>query len=178
MFISTEALATFRRRGNAQFALPLPAVIVMEPGMFVTAAVTASWFPVSSLQTLNATERTGLAAGRGTIEHAIHQLAARTVVFCGEGTVRPDQAEGRERLLGACVALHDDPVLGPALRSHAVAVEALWFDTVEGDIYCWAAATRRFELLADDGLERFFAKVRHRAASASVSSSSSSAAAA
>jgi hypothetical protein len=151
--ISTQALVTFRRRSDAPFSPPLPAVIVMEPGMFVTAAVTASWLPVSSLQTLNATERTGLA------------------------TVRPDQAEGRERLLGACVALHDDPVLGPALRSHAVAVEALWFDTVEGDIYCWDAATRRFELLADDGLERFFAKVRHRAASSSASSSSSAAAA-
>lgn len=80
--------------------------------------------------------------------------------------MRPDQAEGRERLLGACVALHDDPVLGPALRSHAVAVEALWFDTIEGDIHSWDAATRRFDLLADDGLERFFAKVRHRAAAA------------
>lgn len=171
MFISTEALATFRRRGNAQFAPPLPAVVVMEPGVFVTAAVTASWCPVSSLQTLNVTEFSGLAAARGTIEHAIHQLAVRTVVFCGEGTVRPDQAEGRERLLGACVALHDDPVLGPALRSHAVAVEALWFDTVKGDIYCWDAATRRFELLADDGLERFFAKVRQRAASAPAGSS-------
>lgn len=168
MFFSTHALATFRRRSDARLPPPLPAVVVMEPGMFITAAVTASWCPVSSLQTLNATERTGLAAGRSTIEHAIHQLAARTVVFCGEGTVRPDLAEGRERLLGACVALHDDPVLGPALRSHAVAVEALWFDTVEGDIYCWDAATRRFELLADDGLERFLAQVRHRAASAAA----------
>lgn len=168
MFFSTLALATFRRRSDGPLAPPLPALFVMEPGMFVTAAVTASWCPVSSLQTLNATDRTGLAAGRGTIEHAIHQLAARTVVFCGEGTVRPDQAEGRERLLGACVALHDDPVLGPALRSHAVAVEALWFDTIEGDIYGWDAATRRFDLLADDGLERFLAKVRHRAASAAA----------
>lgn len=168
MFFSTLALATFRRRSDGLLAPPLPALFVMEPGMFVTAAVTASWCPVSSLQTLNATDRTGLAAGRGTIEHAIHQLAARTVVFCGEGTVRPDQAEGRERLLGACVALHDDPVLGPALRSHAVAVEALWFDTIEGDIYSWDAATRRFDLLADDGLERFFAKVRHRAAAAAA----------
>jgi len=44
----------------------------------------------------------------------------------------------------------------------------LWFDTVEGDIYCWDAATRRFELLADDGLERFFTKVRHRAAAAAA----------
>ena len=171
MSISTQALVTFRRRSDARFLRPLPAVIVMEPGMFITAAVTASWCPVSSYQTLDATERSGLAAGRGTIEHAVHQLAARTVVFCGEGTVRPDQAGSRERLLGACVALHDDPVLGPALRSHAVAVEALWFDTVEGDIYCWDAATRRFDLLADDGLERFFARVRQRAASAPGESS-------
>ena len=168
MFFSTQALARFRRQSDTPLTAPLPALFVMEPGMFVTAAVTNSWCPVSSLQTLNATERAGLAAGRGTIEHAIHQLAVRTVVFCGEGTVRPDQAEGRERLLGACVALHDDPVLGPALRSHAVAVEALWFDTMEGDVYGWDAATHRFDLLADDGLERFFAKVRHRAASAAA----------
>ena len=168
MFFSTRALARFRRQSDTPLTAPLPALFVMEPGMFVTAAVTNSWCPVSSLQTLNATERAGLAAGRGTIEHAIHQLAVRTVVFCGEGTVRPDQAEGRERLLGACVALHDDPVLGPALRSHAVAVEALWFDTMEGDVYGWDAATHRFDLLADDGLERFFAKVRHRAASAAA----------
>jgi hypothetical protein len=73
-----------------------------------TAADTASWCPVSSLQTLNATERAGLAAGRGTIEHAIHQLGVRTVVFFGEGTVRPDHAHGRERLLGACAALRDE----------------------------------------------------------------------
>ena len=134
--------------------------------MSITAAVTASWCPVSSVQTLGATERSGIAAGRGTIEHALDRLAARTVVFCGEGTVRPDQTSDRERLLCACAAVHDDPVLGPALRSRAVAVEALWFDTAEGDVFRWNAKTRGFDLLADDGLERFLSDIHQRAASA------------
>jgi len=167
MSFATQALATFRRRNQASLdESPLPAVFVMAPTMPVTAAVTASWCPRSSLQMLGATERAGIGAGRSTIEDAIRGFAVRTVVFCGEGTVRPDQAAERERLLGACVAVHDDPVLGPALRSWAVAVEALWFDTAEGDIYRWNAQTRRFDLLLDDGLERFFADIHQRAASA------------
>lgn len=167
MSFATQALATFRRRvqeSNSQS--PLPAVFVMEPTMPITVAVTASWCPISSLQMLGATERSGLGAGRGTIEHAIDRFAARTVVFCAEGTVRPEQSADRERLLGACVAVKDDPVLGPVLRSRAVAVEALWFDTAEGDIFLWNAKPGRFELLADDGLERFFAEIHQRASSA------------
>lgn len=167
MSFATQALATFRRRGQESTGESLlPALFVMDPTMAITAAVTASWCPISSLQMRGATERSGIGAGRGTIEHAIHCLAARTVVFCGEGTVRPDQAADRERLLGSCVAVQDDPVLGPALRSRAVAVEALWFDTTEGDIFRWNAKARRFDLLADDGMERFFAEIHQRAASA------------
>ena len=167
MSFATQALATFRRGGQESLGESLlPALFVMEPTMPMTAAVTASWCPIASLQTLGATERSGIGAGRGTIEHAIQRLSARTVVFCGEGTVRPDHAADRERLLGACIAVHDDPVLGPALRSWAVAVEALWFDTAEGDLYRWNATTRRFDLLADDGLERFFEDIHQRAASA------------
>jgi len=166
MSFATEALRSFRSRGHGSLGESrLPAVFVMEPTMSITAAVTASWCPISSLQTLGATERGGVGAGRATIEHAIELLAARTVVFCGEGTVRPDQAADRERLLGACVAVNDDAVLGHALRSRAVAVEALWFDTVEGDIYRWNAKTRRFDLLADGGMERFFADIHRRAVS-------------
>lgn len=167
MSFATQALATFRRRGHGSLGeATLPAVFVMEPTMSITAAITASWCPISSLQTRGATGRPGLDAGRGTIEHAIHCLAARTVVFCREGTVRPDQAADREGLLGACAALRDDPVLGPALRSQAVSVEALWFDTAEGDIYRWNSKDRRFDLLADDGMARFFADLHQRAGSA------------
>lgn len=166
MSFATQALATFRRRGQGSLdESPLPAVFVMEPTMPITAAVTASWRPVSSLQTLGATEPSGIGAGRGTIAHAIDRLAARTVGFCAEGTVRPDHAADRERLLGACAAVHDDPVLGPALRSRAVAGEALWFDTAERDVFRWNANTHRFALLADYGLEGFLADIHQRAAS-------------
>lgn len=168
MVIPTQALATFRRRAiDAQTERPLPAIFVLEPGMCVAAAVIASWHPVSSLQLLGATERAGAGAGRGTIEHAIDRLGAQTVVVCGEGTVRPDHGADRERLLGACLALVDEPVLGPVLRARAVTVEALWFDSSEGDIYLWDVGTRRFELLADQGLERFFANIFGRSSSSS-----------
>ncbi len=163
MSFATQALATFRRRG--QGTVPeagLPALFVMEPTMSITAAVTASWHPVWSLQTPGATERAGLAAGRASIDDAIHRFDLRTVVFCAEATVPPDRSAARERLLGACVAAKEDP----ALRSHAVAVEALWFDTTEGDIFRWDAKTRRFELLSDDGLECFWAEIHKRAGSA------------
>ena len=40
------------------------------------------------------------------------------------------------------------------------------FDTAERDIYRWSAKERRFDLLADDGMERFFADIHQRAAAA------------
>ena len=163
MFTPTQALATFRRRTiDAQTERALPAVFVLEPGMCITAAVVASWHPVSSLQLLGATSRAGVGAGRGTIEHAIDRLGARTVVVCGEGTVRPDQGPDGERLLGACLALIEEPVLGPVLRARDITVEALWFDTAEGDIFLWQVGARRFELFADQGLERFFTTIVER----------------
>jgi hypothetical protein len=159
---ATRALATFRRR-DEESAAPLPALFVLEPEMSATAAVTASWSPASSLQVLGATDERGLAAGRATIERAVREQAVRTLVLCGEGTVRPDQARDRERLLAACAALRDDPGLGGVLRASGVAVEALWFDRREGDVYLWDVATRRFELLTDLELERFFAEIQRRA---------------
>jgi len=163
MFTPTQALATFRRRTiDAQMESGLPAVFILEPGMCLTAAVVASWHPVSSLQLLGVTDRAGVGAARSTIEHAVDRLGAGTVVVCGEGTVRPDHGLGGERLLGACMSLMEEPVLGPLLRARDITVEALWFDTVEGDIFLWHVAGRRFELLADRGMERFFANVVQR----------------
>jgi len=163
MFTPTQALVTFRRRTvEAQSEHALRAIFVLEPGMCITSAVVASWHPVSSLQLIGATDRTGVGTGRVTIEHAIDRLGARTVVVCGEGTVRPDHGPDGERLLGACLALMEEPVLGPVLRARDIAVEALWFDTVEGDIFLWHVGARRFELLSDQGLERFFSAVIER----------------
>jgi|GEM_PF-3471326 len=167
MSFATPALATFRREGLQSCGdLPLPAIFVMEPAMPMTSAVTASWCPVALLQMLGATQQSGIAAGWATIEHAIYTLSACTVVVCAEGTVRPDRSTDRERLPGVCMAIQDDPVLSQVLRSRGVAVEALWFDTAEGDIFRWNAKGRRFDLLADDGLARFFADIHERAGSA------------
>jgi hypothetical protein len=164
-----EALAVFRRGSHDVSAEPpLPAVFVLEPGMFIAASVTASWHPVCSLQALSVTERSGVAIARPTLEHAIERLGARTVVVCGEGRTRPDRGGDRERLLGACTALAEDSALGPLLRASGVAVEAMYFDTSEGDLYRWDAAARRFVLLADRGLDGFFSEVRGRAASGSA----------
>ena len=70
MSFRTQALATFRRRNQGlNPEAPLPAVFLMEPTMSITAAVTASWCPVSSVQTLGATERSGIAG------HVIHRDA-------------------------------------------------------------------------------------------------------
>lgn len=158
----THALEAFRARGcTSDIETPLPALFVLDMGLFVAASVTASWYPVATLQAFGANERSEIATHRRTVERAVGQLGARTVVVCGEGTSRP-HGEERERLLGACAALLDDPILGPALRSRGVAVEALWFDTSEGDIYLWQAGARRFELLADAGLVQFFESIRLR----------------
>lgn len=168
---STHALTTFRRASfDPRIAPPplLPALFVLEPSMSSTAAVVSSFHPVATLQTLGVTSPSGLVAGRATIEHAVQHLGARTVVLCAEAARRPDRDGAGERLLAACSALSSDPEVGALLRGRSVTVEALWFDTAEGDVSRWQPATRRFELLADSGLERFFTEIHRRAASASA----------
>lgn len=166
MLSPTRALMAFRRRAiDEEMDRALPAIFLLEPGMCRSAAVIASWRPVSSLQLLGVTEHASAGAARATVEHAVDRLGARTLVVCAERTLRPDQARDRERLLGGCLGLSEDPSLGPLLRDRGVSVEALWFDTSAGDIHGWNAGSRRFELLADTALERFFAEVFERASS-------------
>ncbi len=168
---TTHALTAFRRASFDPRLAPgpqLPAVFVLEPGMGTTAAVVASFHPVATLQALGATTPSGVAAGRATLEHAVLHLAARTIVLCAEAARRPDRDGAGERLLAACSALTGDAELGALLRARAVTVEALWFDTTEGDLYRWDANLRRFELLVDRGLERFFADVERRATDSRV----------
>jgi hypothetical protein len=76
MLSSTGALATFRRRRDTRLPPRLPTLFVRERCRFGAEAVTVSGGSVSSRQTVNAPERAGLAAGRGVIGHATHQLAS------------------------------------------------------------------------------------------------------
>lgn len=165
MATASTALAEFRRRAHEPWldTAALPALFVLEPFMHVAGSVVASLSPLAILQALGATERLADDAARATVVDAVERLGVRTIVNCGEGTVRPDRARGGERLLAGCTRLRSDPVLAPILAARGVTLEALWFDTQEGDIHRWDERARRFELLADRGLRQFVADVERRA---------------
>jgi len=157
------ALAAFRRRSLIpETEDVLPAIFVLEPRMYASAAVVASWSPVSTLQVLGGASSASDAAVRATIEHAIVQLGALTVVVCAEEPTPPQHGTAIEGLLRACGGLLEDGALGPLLAAHGVPVEALWFDSVERDLHQWNTSQRRFELLSDEGVVQFLARITAR----------------
>jgi hypothetical protein len=157
---ATGPLASFRR-GAQDTGVDVPAVFVLEPHMWRTAGVVASWRPVSILQVLGATSGVSSDLTR-TIEHALTQAGAAQVVLCGEGPFGPTQGVGGRRLLECRAALAEDLGLGALLRANAIPIEALWFDLSEGDIHRWDPEVRRFDLLSDRGLSLFFESSRAR----------------
>ena len=162
----TNALAAFRRRSlTPETDEVLPAVFVLEPRMYASAAVVAAWAPVSTLQVLGGAACASDTAVRATIEHAIVHLGARAVVVCAEEATPPQHGAAAEALLRACGGLLEDDVLGPLLHARGVGVEALWFDGVERDLHLWSTTQRRFELLSDEGVVRFLARISARGSS-------------
>jgi hypothetical protein len=167
--VTSASLASFRR-GNVEASQSheLPAVFVLEPHMWRTAGVIASWRPAAVVQTMGATSSTTPSLARGDIERAVSELGAASIVLCAEGTVSPAHARGASRLLELRAALAEDPVEGSRLRARSIPIEALWFDSSEGDVYRWDPTTRSYQLLSDQGLERFLSNVRAAATRASL----------
>lgn len=159
----TQALQIFRRRPLALVEGDvLPAVFVIDSGMRAGREVIASWNPAVCVQVLGGASRAADPSVRASIEHGIDVQGAKSIVVCAEGARGPDAGETREGLVGACQALLEDPVLGPRIQSGDVALEALWFDTSEGDLFRWIRAERRLELLADSGLMQLMAELCSR----------------
>lgn len=163
MSIATPALSHYRRRGlETTEDHVLAACFVLEPHMAITAGVVASLHPASILQVHGGARCTNDATVAKTIEHAVEKLGVRTVIVCAEERLPPEMTPRRERLFFDLHTLVDHPWLGRMFREHDVRVEALWFDTVEGDIHRWDSDQKRFELLADDGLHGLILDIRRR----------------
>jgi hypothetical protein len=158
--LDNPSLASFRRTTTeVSTEHELPAVFVLEPHMWRTAGVVASWRPRAVVQTMDAFS---LASSRlaANVEHALSTLRATAVVLCAEGTTTPPNARGAARLLEVRAALAEDPILGARVRTRALPIEALWFDLSEGDVYRWEPDARAFRLLSDQGLARFSSSLR------------------
>lgn len=161
----TPALTQFRRRGLETTEVDvLAACFVLEPHMAVTAGVVASFQPASILQIHGGARCTNDATVAKTIEHAVQKLGVRTVIVCAEDRLPPEMTPRRERLFFDLHTLVEHPWLGRIFRENDVCVEALWFDTVEGDIHRWDPRQKRFDLLADGGLHDLIFDIQRRAA--------------
>ena len=141
----------------------LPAVFVLEPGAYVSASVIAFWNPASTLQVLGGGQRPSEMGVRTVIEHAVRYFQARTVVVCEEASRPPGAGAEEERLFARCHERLADPGVAALVREKGVAIEALWFDASEGDLYLWKPTAKHFELLADTGLELFLDTLFERA---------------
>ena len=163
MNASTPALTAFRRAFQSPpAARSLPALFVLGPEMASAAEVVASWRPAVSFQLPEAPR--GSTALREAMVRAVEQLPLGAIVMCAECSVPPDRApERREQLLEICAAFRGDRRLGPMLRTGGLLLSALWFDTLEGDLFLWDEERHGFSLLDDPGLERWFLEIRGRA---------------
>jgi len=161
----TPTLLAFRRRPLENHSQDvLPALFILESSMHLAAGVVASWAPSAMLQVFGVADHAGVAAVRATVEHAVAKQGVRTIVVCAEGSTPPEHGRGSARLLDACGHLTNDQEIGALLRPHGIAIEAMWFDTLEGDVHLWDSRARRFEILADSGLARFFGDIAARRA--------------
>ena len=140
----------------------LPALFVLEPGMALAARTVASWKPITTLQVLGGLEHIRDLSVRWTLEHGICHLGARTVVVCAEGFAPPSAIGEGARVLASCHRLVEDAQLGPMLRDRHVAVEALYYDRSDGNVYRWVSSARQFERLQGASQTAFFDAIHKR----------------
>jgi hypothetical protein len=164
--IGTNASLKSFRRGDLEAVQEreLPAVFVLEPHMWRTAAVVAAWGPAALVQMMDATSTSSPSVALAQVERAMSELGAASIVLCAEGSTSPAHGRGALRLLELRSAMAEDPVLGARLRANPFPIEALWFDLGEGDVHRWDPESRSFRLLSDQGLERLLANLRAAAA--------------
>jgi hypothetical protein len=159
-----QGIHAFRRRGLERREEPtLPAAFVLDSHMSVAAQVVASFHPAATLQLRDGARRTRTDDVAKTLEHAVTELGARTIVLCNEDVRPPELSSLREGFLAESLWLSDHLWLQRLFRDHDVVIESMWFDVEEGDLHLFDAATRRFDLLADSGIEAFVERVRARA---------------
>jgi hypothetical protein len=159
-----HGIQVFRRRGLERVEEPtLPAAFVLDSHMSVAAQVVASFHPAATLQVRGGARRTSAEGVAATLEHAITQLGVRTVVLCIEDVRPPELSPLREAFLAESQWLRDHLWLERIFRENGVVIESMWFDVREGDLHLWDPSTRRFELLADSGIEAFVECVTARA---------------
>jgi hypothetical protein len=158
-----QGIQTFRRRGLERTCdETLPAAFVLDSDMAIAAEVVASFRPVATLQLLGAARRVVSPEVFTTLEHAAGPRGARTLVVCTEDVRPPETSARREAFLADALWLRDQLRLRRPLGQADLEIESMWFDVEEGDLYLWDPGPRRFELLADSGLEAFVARVRAR----------------
>lgn len=158
-----EGIHAFRRRGLERREEPtLPAAFVLDSHMSIAAQVVGSFHPAATLQLRGGARRTRASDVATTLEHAVTELGVRTIVLCTEDVRPPELSPLREAFLAESLWLREHLWLERLFRDHRVEIESMWFDVEEGDLHLWDPTTRRFELLADSGLEAFVARVHAR----------------
>jgi hypothetical protein len=136
---------------------PMPAVIVLDPRMFVASMLVAPWEAMSTVQCLDAPSSPGSAAVRDGVCWAIDALGAHTVVRVTEGEgpapmVPPDDAPWRA-----------EPTLSAVMREHGTAWEEIWCDRRGRRLHRWRPDRGAFVPLDADHTRRFLREVRLRA---------------
>jgi len=159
-----HGIQVFRRRGLERREEPtLPAAFVLDSHMSVAAQVVASFHPAATLQVRGGARRTSADGVAATLEHAVTQHGVRTIVLCTQDLRPPELSPLREAFLAESLWLRDHLWLERIFRTNGVVIESMWFDLEEGDLHLWDPDTRRFELLADSGIEAFVQRVKTRA---------------
>lgn len=150
MSSATDALEVFRRHRTAAPHAVLPAIFVLEPTMYVAAALVASWGSAATLQVMRNAVDPNDPAIQGTLAHAIDQLGVRTVVVCREGPIPESTPEIQDLLDPLYRELRVSSSVYEQLGERNVAIEVLWFDMARRDVFLWNRETQRFEQLDDE----------------------------
>lgn len=136
---------------------PLPAVIVLDPRMFVASMLLAPWDAVSTVQCLDAPLSPGTASVRDGVCWAVAALGAQTVVRVTEGEGPPPAAPPDDAPWRA------EPDLSAVMRAHGAAWEDLWCDRRARRLHRWRPDRGAFAPLDADHSRRFLRELRLRA---------------
>ncbi|MFO0626951.1 MAG: hypothetical protein U0325_15170 [Polyangiales bacterium] len=133
---------------------PLPAVLVLDPRMYVAAMLLAPWDAVSAVQCLDAPWSPASEAVRDGVCWAIAALGARTVVRVTEGNGAPPTTPPDD---GAWRA---EPAVSTVMEAHGAAWEDLWCDRRGRRLYRWRRDLDAFVPLDADATRRLHREVR------------------
>lgn len=136
---------------------PLPAVIVLDPRMYIASMLVAPWDAVSTVQCLDAPFSPGSEAVRDGVCWALAALGAHTVIRVTEGNGPPPAAPPDDAPWRA------EPAIASMMSTLGAAWEEIWCDRRARRLHRWRPDRGAFEPLDADHTRRFLREVRLRA---------------